>query len=451
MLFNIVLSVVLTNNGLFNSLMKLNLFMNFKNDLDFARQLDEQDSLKHLRDKFFIPQHNGKDCIYFTGNSLGLQPKSVKNYIQQVLDDWAMLGVEAHFHARNPWIPYHEIFPQQLSKIIGALPHEIVVMNQLTVNLHLLMVTFYRPTKERYKIICESKSFPSDQYAFESQVKYHGYNPNDAIIEVAPGEGEHILRTEDIIKTIKQRGNETALVLFGGINYYTGQYYDLKVITQAAHEVGAFAGFDLAHAAGNVELYLHDWDIDFACWCSYKYLNSGPGGIAGVYIHEKHATNTSLPRFAGWWGYTKETRFKMEKGFEAIPTAEGWQLSNQPVLLLAAHKASLDIFNEAGINILHQKRKMLTAYTHFIIDNINERLHKKVTEIITPSDEDERGCQVSMFMLQKGKEIFDALTAQGVIADWREPNVIRVAPVPLYNTFKDVWQFGNIIETILKD
>jgi len=431
--------------------MKLNLFMNFKSDLDFARQLDEQDSLKHLRDKFFIPQHNGKDCIYFTGNSLGLQPKSVKNYIQQVLDDWAMLGVEAHFHARNPWIPYHEIFPEQLSKIIGALPDEIVVMNQLTVNLHLLMVTFYRPTKERYKIICESKAFPSDQYAFESQVKYHGYNPNDAIIEVAPGEGEHILRTEDIIKTIKQHGNETALVLFGGINYYTGQYYDLKVITQAAHEVGAFAGFDLAHAAGNVELHLHDWNIDFACWCSYKYLNSGPGGIAGVYIHEKHATNTSLPRFAGWWGYTKETRFKMEKGFEAIPTAEGWQLSNQPVLLLAAHKAALDIFDAAGIINLHQKRKILTAYTHFIINNINERLHKKVIEIITPSDEDKRGCQESMFMLQKGKEIFNALTAQGVIADWREPNVIRVAPVPLYNTFKDVWQFGNIIETILKD
>ncbi len=451
MLFSIVLSVVLTNNGLFNSLMKLNLFMNFKSDLDFARQLDEQDSLKHLRDKFFIPQHNGKDCIYFTGNSLGLQPKSVKNYIQQVLDDWAMLGVEAHFHARNPWIPYHEIFPEQLSKIIGALPDEIVVMNQLTVNLHLLMVTFYRPTKERYKIICESKAFPSDQYAFESQVKYHGYNPNDAIIEVAPGEGEHILRTEDIIKTIKQHGNETALVLFGGINYYTGQYYDLKVITQAAHEVGAFAGFDLAHAAGNVELHLHDWNIDFACWCSYKYLNSGPGGIAGVYIHEKHATNTSLPRFAGWWGYTKETRFKMEKGFEAIPTAEGWQLSNQPVLLLAAHKAALDIFDAAGIINLHQKRKILTAYTHFIINNINERLHKKVIEIITPSDEDKRGCQESMFMLQKGKEIFNALTAQGVIADWREPNVIRVAPVPLYNTFKDVWQFGNIIETILKD
>ncbi len=313
------------------------------------------------------------------------------------------------------------------------------------------MVTFYRPTKERYKIICESKAFPSDQYAFESQVKYHGYNPNDAIIEVAPGEGEHILRTEDIIKTIKQHGNETALVLFGGINYYTGQYYDLKVITQAAHEVGAFAGFDLAHAAGNVELHLHDWNIDFACWCSYKYLNSGPGGIAGVYIHEKHATNTSLPRFAGWWGYTKETRFKMEKGFEAIPTAEGWQLSNQPVLLLAAHKAALDIFDAAGIINLHQKRKILTAYTHFIINNINERLHKKVIEIITPSDEDKRGCQESMFMLQKGKEIFNALTAQGVIADWREPNVIRVAPVPLYNTFKDVWQFGNIIETILKD
>ncbi|HXL57893.1 MAG TPA: kynureninase [Chitinophagaceae bacterium] len=428
--------------------------MNFKTGLDFARQSDEQDSLKYFRNKFFIPQHNGKDCIYFTGNSLGLQPKSVKNYIQQELDDWAKLGVEGHFRARNPWMHYHEIFPEQLSKIVGALPHEIVVMNQLTVNLHLLMVSFYRPANERYKIICEAKAFPSDQYAFESQVKYHGYNPDDAIIEIEPRKGEHALHTEDIIKTIKQYGNETALVLFGGINYYTGQYYDLKAITKAAHEVNAYAGFDLAHAVGNVELHLNNWNIDFACWCSYKYLNSGPGGVAGVYIHEKHATNTSLearPRFAGWWGYTKEKRFKMEKGFEAIPAAEGWQLSNAPVLSMAVHKAALDIFDEAGMHNLHRKRKMLTAYTHFILNNINERLHKKVIEIITPVNEDERGCQVSMFMLQKGKEIFNALMQHGVIADWREPNVIRIAPVPLYNTFEDVWHFGNIIETILKN
>ncbi|HEY6977101.1 MAG TPA: kynureninase [Chitinophagaceae bacterium] len=425
--------------------------MNFQNTLSFARQLDEQDALKHFRDKFFIPQHNGKDCIYFAGNSLGLQPKSVSSYIQQELDDWARLGVEGHFQAGNPWVSYHEIFPQKLSQIIGALPHEIVVMNQLTVNLHLLMISFYRPSSKRYKIICEAKAFPSDQYAFESQVKYHRYDPNDAIIEVTPRDGEHTLRTEDIIKTIKQYGDETALVLFGGINYYTGQYYDLEAITEAAHEAGVYAGFDLAHAVGNVELQLHDWNIDFACWCSYKYLNSGPGSVAGVYIHERHATNTTLPRFAGWWGHTKEMRFKMGKGFNAIPTAEGWQLSNVPVLSMAAHKASLDIFNEAGIHNLHTKRKMLTLYAHFILKDINKRLHKKVIEIITPSHENEHGCQVSMFMLQNGREIFNALTQQGIFVDWREPNVIRIAPVPLYNTFEDVWHFGNFIETILRN
>jgi kynureninase len=423
--------------------------MNFQNTLSFARELDEQDKLKHFRNRFLIPQHNGKDCIYFAGNSLGLQPKSVKDYIQQEIDDWARLGVEGHFHARNPWVSYHEIFPKKLSSIIGALPHEIVVMNQLTVNLHLLMISFYRPSNEHYKIICEAKAFPSDQYALESQVKYHGYDPNDVIVEVTPRDGEYTLRTEDIIKTIKQHGNETALVLFGGLNYYTGQYYDLQAITKAAHEAGTYAGFDLAHAVGNVELQLHNWNIDFACWCSYKYLNSGPGGVAGIYIHERHATNTTLPRFAGWWGYTKETRFKMEKGFHAIPTAEGWQLSNAPVLSMAAHKASLDIFDEAGIYNLHEKRKMLTLYVHFVLNDINKRLHNKVIEIITPSHENKHGCQVSMFMLQKGKQIFNALTAEGIFTDWREPNVIRIAPVPLYNKFEDIWRFGNVIETIL--
>jgi len=423
--------------------------MTYQNTLSFAKKLDEKDSLKHFREKFFIPQHNDKDCIYFTGNSLGLQPKKVKDYIQQELDDWAKLGVEGHFQARNPWLSYHEIFLPQLSKIVGALPHEVVVMNSLTVNLHLLMVSFYRPAKERYKIICEAKAFPSDQYAFESQVKYHGFSVEDAIVEVTPREGEHTLRTEDILKTIEQHGNKTALVLFGGVNYYTGQCFDMQAITQAAHSLGAYAGFDLAHAIGNVDLQLHDWNVDFACWCSYKYLNSGPGGVAGAFIHEKHA-NTDLPRFAGWWGYTKETRFKMEKDFTAIPSAEGWQLSNAPVLSMAAHKASLDIFEEAGIDNLHAKRKMLTAYLHFILSEINERYHKKIIEVITPSNENERGCQVSMFMLQQGREIFEALMQHGVVADWREPNVIRIAPVPLYNTFEDVWHFGNIIETILK-
>jgi kynureninase len=423
--------------------------MIYQNTLSFAKQLDGKDPLKYFREKFFIPQHNSRDCIYFTGNSLGLQPKNVKDYVQQELDDWATLGVEGHFQAHNPWLSYHEIFPQQLSKIVGALPHEVVAMNSLTVNLHLLMVSFYRPAKQRYKIICETKAFPSDQYAFESQVKFHGFNAEDAIIEVTPREGEHTLETEEIIKTIEKHGAETALVLFGGVNYYTGQCFDMQAITQAAHAVGAYAGFDLAHAAGNVELQLHNWDVDFACWCSYKYLNSGPGSVAGIFIHENHAKNTTLPRFAGWWGYTKETRFKMKKGFNAIPSAEGWQVSNAPVLSMAAHKASLDIFDEAGMPNLHAKRKLLAAYLHFILASINEQHHKKIIEVITPPNEIERGCQVSMFMLQQGREIFDALMQQGVIADWREPNVIRVAPVPLYNTFEDIWQFGNTIETIL--
>lgn len=424
--------------------------MDFQNNLDFAKRLDDKDPLKHFREMFYIPIMYGKECIYFTGNSLGLQPKRTQDYVVDELEDWASLGVEGHFHARNPWMPYHEIFPRQLSKIVGCKETEVVVMNQLTVNLHLLMVTFYRPTKQRYKIICEAKAFPSDQYAFETQAKYHGFNPADAVIEVSPREGEYTLRTEDIISIIKQHGDSVAVVLFGGVNYYTGQLFDMNTITDAAHAVGAYAGFDLAHAAGNVKLHLHDWNIDFACWCSYKYLNSGPGGVAGVYINEKHAANKDLPRFAGWWGYKKETRFKMEKGFEAIPTAEGWQLSNAPILSMAAHKAALDIFDEAGIDRLHEKRRLLAGYLHYILNDINNNQTEKIIEIITPVNENERGCQVSMLMQKRGREIFDELTKQGVIADWREPNVIRVAPVPSYNSFEDVWRFGNIIESILK-
>ena len=424
--------------------------MNFENTIEFARGLDRHDFLKTYRDRFFIPHQNGRDCIYFTGNSLGLQPKSTAKYIQQELDDWARMGVEGHFDAKNPWLPYHEIFPKQLARIVGCKQNEVVVMNSLTVNLHLLMVTFYRPTKQRYKIICEARAFPSDQYAFESHVRHHGLDPADAIIEVAPRDGEYTIRTEDIESVIKTNGNSIALVLFGGVNYYTGQYFDLRSVTAAAHEVGAYAGFDLAHAVGNVELKLHDWDIDFGCWCSYKYLNSGPGGVAGIYLHEKHAANTELPRFAGWWGYKKETRFLMEKGFEAIPTAEGWQLSNAPILSMAVHKASLDIFDDAGMVQLHEKRQLLSEYLLFVIDDINLRYPEKTIEIITPRNEDEKGCQVSLLMLKNGKEIFNELTRQGVIADWREPNVIRIAPVPLYNLFEDIWRFGHIIESILK-
>ena len=423
--------------------------MNFENTLAFAKSLDAKDILKHFRDRFFIPQHNRKDTIYFTGNSLGLQPKTVKEYINQELDDWARLGVEGHFQAKNPWISYHEIFPKQLSKIVGCLPEEVVVMNQLTVNLHLLMVSFYRPTKQRYKIICETKAFPSDQYAFESQVRYHRFDPEDAIIEVRPREGENTISTEDILSTIQQHRNETALVLFGGVNYYSGQLFDMKAITDAAHNAGAYAGFDLAHAAGNTGLKLHEWNVDFACWCSYKYLNSGPGGVAGVYIHQKHITNKELPRFAGWWGYNKETRFQMKKGYEPIPTAEGWQLSNAPVLSMAVHKASLDIFDEAGMNNLIAKSKLLSGYLQFILNDINSKQKEKLVEMITPAKEEERGCQVSMLMLRSGKEIFNELSMQGVVADWREPNVIRVAPVPLYNSFEDVWRFGEIMRTTI--
>ncbi len=423
--------------------------MEFENSIEFARSLDDKDALRHFRQRFFIPQFKGKEAIYFTGNSLGLQPKTVREYVGQELDDWARLGVEGHFHARNPWMPYHEIFPKQLSRIVGCREHEVVVMNQLTVNLHLLMVTFYRPDKHRYRIICEEKAFPSDQYAMESQVRYHGLDPEETIIEVKPRDPGRSISTEDITNTIMKYGETVALVLFGGVNYYTGQVFDMESITKNAHAVGAYAGFDLAHAAGNIDLHMHDWNADFGCWCSYKFLNSGPGGVAGVYIHEKHATDTRLPRFAGWWGYTKETRFEMKKGFDAIPSAEGWQLSNAPVLSMAVHKAALDIFDEAGMERLHEKRKLLSGYLHFMLEEVNKKQGEPWLEIITPSQEKERGCQVSMLVPKKGREIFDGLSEQGVIADWREPDVIRVAPVPLYNSFEEVWRFGDILNWLI--
>jgi kynureninase len=423
--------------------------MSFQNTLEYAKSLDEKDPLQHFREQFYIPVINGRESIYFTGNSLGLQPKTTQDYVVNELEDWANFGVEGHFHAANPWFSYHEIFPQQVSKIVGALPEEVVVMNQLTVNLHLLMTSFYRPDASRFKIICETKAFPSDQYALESQVRLHGLNPDDTIIEISPRPDEFNIRTEDIVAAINEHGNSTALVLFGGVNYYTGQVFDMKTITSAAHTVGAYCGFDLAHAAGNVALQLHEWDVDFACWCSYKYLNSGPGGVAGAFIHQKHITNTSLPRLAGWWGYEKATRFQMEKGFKPIPTAEGWQLSNAPVLSMAAHKAALDIFEDAGMENLIAKGQALSDYLLFILDDINTGSAEKLIEVITPRNENEKGCQVSMLMLRQGAAVFEALKQHGVLADWREPNVIRVAPVPLYNTFKDVFTFGQIVKAIL--
>lgn len=424
--------------------------MTFQNTLEFARQADDTDPLKHFREQFHIPKENGKEVIYFTGNSLGLQPKSVKHHINQELDDWAALGVEGHFKAKTPWFSYHEIFPELISRIVGALPEEVVVMNQLTINLHLLLTTFYRPTKERFRIICEAKAFPSDQYAFESQVRLHGFDPSDAIMEVSPRQGKHHITTEDIIEVIEQYGNETALVIFGGVNYYNGQVFDMKAITGAAHKVGAYAGFDLAHAAGNIALELHNWNADFACWCSYKYLNSGPGGVSGIFIHQRHARNTSLPRLAGWWGYDKETRFQMKPGFQPIATAEGWQVSNAPVLSMAAHKASLDIFDEAGMPALIKKSKSLTEYLFHILQEINNETNEFAIEVITPENQNEHGCQVSMLVQKKGRQLFESLQKNHIVADWREPNVIRVAPVPLYNRFEDVWIFGNTISNLFK-
>ena len=423
--------------------------MNFENSRAFAQQLDANNELKNFRSRFHIPMHNGKESIYFTGNSLGLQPVKASEYLLREMEDWARLGGEGHMDARQPWIPYHEIFPQQLSKIIGCLPQEVVVMNSLTVNLHLLMVSFYKPTAKRYKILMEQKAFPSDQYAIESQVKFHQLDPKDTIIDIKTWGDEQTIRHGDIINAIQEYGDSLALVLIGGVNYYTGQVFDMKDITKAAHEAGAIAGFDLAHAAGNIELQLHDWDVDFACWCTYKYLNSGPGAVGGAFIHERHTTNTAINRFAGWWGHKKETRFKMEPGFQPIPTAEGWQLSNAPVFSMAVHKAAIELFEEAGMEKLFKKGKQLSAYLIFLLKDLAAKFPAHGIYVITPENENERGCQVSFIIKKDGKSVFNQLVQQGVSAGWREPEVIRVAPVPLYNTFEEVWQFSEMISKIL--
>ncbi len=418
-----------------------------ENTLSYAQQQDANDSLRAYRERFFVPTFHQNPVRYFTGNSLGLQPKTVGSYIQQELDDWAKWGVEGHFHGKRPWFSYHENLTDKIAKVVGALPEEVVVTHSLTTNLHLLMVSFFVPQGKRKKIICEAKAFPSDQYALESQIKFHGLDLATDLIEIAPREGEHLINEEDILAKIAEVGDELALVMIGGVNYYSGQLFDMKKITEAAHAVGAIAGFDLAHAAGNIHLKLHDWGVDFAAWCSYKYLNSSPGGVSGMFVHQRHANRPELPRFAGWWGHDKSVRFLMEPGFQPMPGAEGWQLSNAPVLGMAAHLASLDIFDEVGMEKLCEKRDQLTAYLEFIIDAISEK-HKKVCtfEIITPRDKSQRGAQLSMLVHGKGKAIFDKLSDAGVVADWREPNVIRLAPVPLYNSFEDVYYFGKHLE-----
>ncbi len=424
--------------------------MTFENSLAFAQQLDAQDSLKQYQNEFSFPQVNGKKVIYFTGNSLGLQPKRAKTYVDEVMNDWATLAVEGHFYSEKPWWDYHERFAQPLSKLVGALPTEVTVMNTLTVNLHLMMVSFYRPTSTRYKIICEEKAFPSDQYLFQSQVRFHGYEPEDAIVEVKRRDGEHNIRVEDVVAKINEIGDELALVLIGGVNYYTGQVFDMKTITAAGHKVGAYVGWDLAHAAGNIELHLHDWQVDFAAWCSYKYMNSGPGNASGCFIHEKHHTNSELPRFAGWWGHNKERRFKMEPNFDPIQGADGWQISNLPVLSLAPYLASVELFAEIGMEALIQKRNAITSYLEFVLHEIDREV-KGNFEIITPSNPSERGCQLSVFLHGEGRSLFDYLMKNGVIVDWREPNVIRLAPVPLYTSFEDIYSFGQILKNGILD
>ena len=419
--------------------------MTFKNTLEFAQSLDAQDELKHYRNEFIFPQHNEKNVIYFTGNSLGLQPKRSKKYVDEVMNDWANLAVEGHFYAEKPWWDYQERFSEPLSKIVGAKPSEVTVMNTLTVNLHLLMVSFYRPTSKRYKIICEEKAFPSDQYMFQSQVKFHGFDPKDAIVEIKRREGEHNIRIEDIISKINEVGEELALVLFGGVNYYTGQVFDMNAITSAGHKVGALVGFDLAHAAGNIELKLNEWDVDFAAWCSYKYMNSGPGNASGCFVHQKHH-HSDLPRFAGWWGHNKERRFKMEPEFDPVHGADGWQVSNLPVLSLAPYLASTEMFAEVGMEKLIKKRNQLTAYLEFILHEIDSEIPGSEFEIITPNNPEERACQLSVFLHGQGRNLFDYLMANGVITDWREPNVIRLAPAPFYCSYEDMYNFGQILK-----
>ena len=419
--------------------------MIFKNTKSFAQQLDAQDSLHKYRNEFIFPKVNDKEVIYFTGNSLGLQPKRTKAYVDEIMNDWANLAVEGHFYAEKPWWDYQERFANPLSKIVGAKPSEVTVMNTLTVNLHLLMVSFYRPTAKRFKIICEEKAFPSDQYMFQSQVHFHGFKAKEAIVEIKRRDGEHNIRTEDVIAKINEVGDELALVLIGGVNYYTGQVFDMKTITAAGHKVGAYVGWDLAHAAGNVALELHDWNVDFAAWCSYKYMNSGPGNASGCFVHEKHHNNPDLPRFAGWWGHNKERRFKMEPTFDPVQGADGWQVSNLPVLSLAPYLASVEMFDEIGMDALVAKRDKITAYLEFILLEIDKEV-SSTFEIITPANPAERACQLSVFLHGEGRSLFDYLMKNGVIVDWREPNVIRLAPVPLYCSFEDMYDFGQILK-----
>ncbi|WP_299326402.1 kynureninase [uncultured Maribacter sp.] len=422
--------------------------MEFKNTLAFAQSLDAQDNLKAYRDEFIFPKINGEEVIYFTGNSLGLQPKRTKAFVDEVMKDWGELAVEGHFYAEKPWWDYHERLAAPLAKVVGALPEEVSVMNTLTVNLHLLMVSFYTPTKTRFKILCEEKAFPSDQYMFQSQVRFHGLDPDETIVEIKKRDGEHHWRTEDILKKIEELGDELALVLIGGVNYYNGQVMDMETITKAGKAVGANVGWDLAHAVGNVELKLHDWNADFASWCSYKYMNSGPGNASGIFVNKKHLNKKDIQRFEGWWGTKKETRFLMKPEFEPMENADAWQISNVPILSVAPYLASLTMFEEVGMQKLIEKRKLIVSYLEFILHEIDKEVDSSF-EIITPED---RGCQLSVFLHGQGKSLFNYLMENGVVTDWREPNVIRLAPAPFYSTYEDMYRFGQILKAgVLKN
>jgi kynureninase len=422
--------------------------MQFSDNEDFAKQLDAQDSLHVFREKFHLPANSsGEPLIYFAGNSLGLMPKAAKQIVEQELEDWAKLGVDAHLKAKTPWYSYHETLREPAARLVGAQPIEVICMNSLTVNLHLMMATFYRPTKSRFKILMEDPAFPSDTYAIKTQIIHHGLNLKDALILARPRSGEFTVRTEEILDLIEKHADELAVVLIGGVNFFTGQFFDIPTITAAAQKHGIRVGVDLAHAIGNVPLSLHDWNVDFAVWCSYKYLNAGPGAVAGAFVHERHATNTNLPRLAGWFGNDPDTRFRMhlEREFIPVPSADGWQISNPPILSMAPLRASLAIFEEAGMDGLRQKSIELTNYLQFLLESEPDGQSKKQYTIITPRQADQRGCQLSILVREHPKELFAKLEAAGVKCDFREPNVIRVAPTPLYNTFHEVWRFANIL------
>lgn len=420
--------------------------MEFKPTKDFAKEMDQNDPLKSYRDRFYFPKHSdGKEAVYLCGNSLGLQPKSAKKHIEAVLDDWRYLGVKGHFEGDHPFATYHEGLGEQMAKIVGAKKKEVVAMNSLTVNLHFMLVSFYKPSKDRFKILIEKNAFPSDQYAVKSQIEFHGFDPNEALIEIEARDGEDLIRTEDILELIERQGENIALVMLGGLNYYTGQAFEMEKITKTGHAMGCMVGFDLAHGAGNLDLHLHDWNVDFAVWCTYKYMNSGPGGIAGCFVHEKHVSRTDLPRFAGWWGHDKATRFLMDDTFVPIQGAEGWQMSNETVLSMAALKASLEIFEEVGMKALIAKSRKVTAYLEYLVGTLEtDRI-----EIISPKQPELRGAQLSLRVLNSNKSLFVKISGKGVIADWREPDVIRIAPAPLYNNYSDVYEFVQILKESL--